>query len=121
MKTKLCIYSQPNYLSRTAIEAEILFAVRLSKKQALTGGKSLACEERCSKKIGAVLVQQADRRSFEASAVPILVYFYILCNNKSYKEPSGFLRAEPLSSSFEDRRVVGEGRNFYLTKVSFLP
>ena len=121
MKTKLCIYSQPNYLSRTAIEAEILFAVRLSKKQALTGGKSLACEERCSKKIGAVLVQQADRRSFEASAVPILVCFYILCNNKSYKEPSGFLRAEPLSSSFEDRRGCREGRNFYLTKVSFLP
>ena len=35
---------QPNHLtSRTAIEAEILFAVRLSKKQALTGGKDLAC------------------------------------------------------------------------------
>ena len=56
MKISYCRI-QPNYLtSRTAIEAEILFAVRLSKKQALTGGKSLACEERCSKKIGAVLV-----------------------------------------------------------------
>ena len=53
MKTKLCIYSQPNYLSRTAIEAEILFAVCVIKKQALTGGKSLACEDKCSKKIGA--------------------------------------------------------------------
>lgn len=59
--------------------------------------------------IGAVLVQQADRHSFEASAVPILVCFYILCNNKSYKEPSGFLRAEPLSSSFEDRKGYREG------------
>jgi|GEM_PF-1888125 len=45
------------------------------------------------------------------SAVPILVCFYILCNNKSYKEPSGFLRAEPLSSSFEDRRGIGKGNN----------
>ena len=79
MKTKLYLYLQPNHLtSRTAIEAEILFAVRLSKRQALTGGKSLACEERCSKKIGAVLVQQADRRSFEASAVSHL-FIFIFC------------------------------------------
>ncbi|MGF7110107.1 hypothetical protein [Treponema pedis] len=53
------------------------------EKQALTGGKSLACEDKCSKKIGAVLVQQAYRRSFEASAVPhqkpyILVQFLII-------------------------------------------
>ena len=110
MKTKLYLYLQLNYLLfRTTIEAEILFAVCLSKKQALTGGKNLACEDKCSKKIGAVLVQQADRRSFEAIVVPILVYFYLLCNNKSYKEPSEFLRAEPLSSSFEDRRGYGEG------------
>ena len=27
MKTKPCIYSQPNYLTRIAIEAEIIFAV----------------------------------------------------------------------------------------------
>ena len=75
MKPKLSIYSQPNYLtSRTAIETEILFAVFLSKKQALTGGKSLAREDKCSKKIGA------------KSTVSILVYFYILCNNKNYKK-----------------------------------
>ena len=43
--------------------------------------------------------------------MPILVYFYLLCNNKSYKKPSGFLRAEPLSCNFEDRRVIGEGNN----------
>ncbi|UTC61765.1 RHS repeat-associated core domain-containing protein [Treponema sp. OMZ 787] len=78
MKPKPCIFPKPNYLFRTAIEAEILFAVCLNKKQALTGGKSLACEDKYSKKIGAVLVQQADRRSFEASAMPVFVYFYII-------------------------------------------
>ena len=77
MKPKLCIYSQPSYLPRTAIEAlhavrqsrtssQILFAVCLSKKQALTGGKRLAREDKCSKKIGA------------KSAVLTLVYFYII-------------------------------------------
>ena len=118
MEISYC-HVQSNHLPRTAIEAEILFAVRLSKKQALTGGKSLACEERCSKKIGAVLVQQADRRSFEASAVTILVCFYILCNNKSYKEPSGFLRAEPLSSYFEDRKGHREGKKLLSDKSVF--
>ena len=54
MKLKLSIYSQPNYLTRTAIEGEILFAVWLSKKQALTGGKSLARENKCGKPIGIV-------------------------------------------------------------------
>ena len=78
MEPNLYIYSQPNYLSRTAIEAEILFAVCVIKKQALTGGKILVCEDKCSKKIGAVLVQQADRRSFEASAVSHL-FIFIFC------------------------------------------
>ena len=66
MKTKPFIYLQPTYLFRTAIEAlhavrqrrtssQILFAVCVIKKQALTGGKSLACEDKYSKKIGAVL------------------------------------------------------------------
>ncbi|EMB29031.1 RHS repeat-associated core domain-containing protein [Treponema denticola H1-T] len=56
-----------NYLLfRTAIEAKILFAVCLNKKQALTGGKSLACEDKYSKKIGA------------ESAMLTLVYFYII-------------------------------------------
>ena len=58
MKTKLYIYSQSNHLLfRTAIEAEILFALCIIKKQALTGGKSFAFKDKCSKKIGAVLVQ----------------------------------------------------------------
>ena len=66
MNTKLYFYSQPNYLTRTVIEAKILFAVCLNKKQALTGGKSLACEDKYSKKIGA------------ESAMLTLVYFYII-------------------------------------------
>nr|WP_245608897.1 hypothetical protein [Treponema putidum] len=56
-----------NYLLfRIAIEAKILFAVCLIKKQALTGGKSLAREDKCSKKIVA------------ESAVLTLMYFYII-------------------------------------------
>ncbi|QSI03471.1 hypothetical protein DYQ05_00330 [Treponema pedis] len=92
MKAFPCFYSQTNYLLlRTAIEAvhavrqsrtsmQILFAVCISKKQALTGEKSLAYEDKCSKKIGAVLMQQVDRRSFEASAVLNFVFFIILKN-----------------------------------------
>ena len=89
MKTKLYIYSQPNYLFRTAIEvlhavrqsrtsSQIIFAVCLSKKQALTGGKSLAREDKYSKKIGAVLVQQADRRSFKASEGHTCLFLYFV-------------------------------------------
>ncbi|AGT44187.1 RHS repeat domain-containing protein [Treponema pedis] len=95
MKQKLIIYSQTNYLLlRTAIEAvhavrqsrtsmQILFAVCIIEKQALTGGKSLACEDKYSKKIGAISVQQADRCSFEARAVLhqkpyLLVQFLII-------------------------------------------
>ena len=59
MKPKLYIYLQPNYLHWTAIEvlhavrqsrtsSQILFVVCLNKKQALTGGKSLACEDKSS-------------------------------------------------------------------------
>ncbi len=81
MKTKLYLYSHSNYLTpRTAIESKILFAVCISKKQALIGGKSLACEDKCSKKIGEVLVQQAYRRSFEASEVLNFVLFIMIKN-----------------------------------------
>ncbi|MGF7108926.1 hypothetical protein [Treponema pedis] len=93
MKTKLSIYSQLNYLTpQTAIEAKILFAVCISKKQALTGGKSLACEDKCSKKIGAVLVQQADRHSFEASAVFNFVFFVMLKNKIEQSAAQRYLR-----------------------------
>ncbi|MGF7110207.1 hypothetical protein J2Z29_002780, partial [Treponema pedis] len=92
MKAFPCFYSQTNYLLlRTAIEAvhavrqsrtsmQILFAVCIIEKQALTGGKSLACEDKYSKKIGAVLVQQAYRRSFEASAVLNFIFFIMIKN-----------------------------------------
>ncbi|WP_249040052.1 RHS repeat domain-containing protein, partial [Treponema putidum] len=67
MKTKLCIYSQSNYLSRTAIEAEILFAVCLSKCGFWSISVKTPPEKSpCSKKIGA------------ESAVLTLVYFYII-------------------------------------------
>nr|WP_304665905.1 RHS repeat-associated core domain-containing protein [Treponema putidum] len=121
MKNRNLLKQQDSLTSRTAIEAEIFFAVCVIEKQALTGGKSLARENKCSKKIGAVLVQQADSLSFEAIAVPILVYFYLLCNNKSYKEPSGFLRAEPLSSYFEDRKGCRGGKKLLSDKSVFPP
>ncbi len=118
MKAFPCFYSQTNYLLlRTAIEAvhavrqsrtsmQILFAVCIIEKQALTGGKSLACEDKYSKKIGAVLVQQAYRRSFEASAVPILVYFYIIMINK-YRQSAKrrLLLNSPTDRAFENRHV----------------
>ena len=119
MKTKFCICSQFNYLTpRTAIGAlhavrqsrtssQILFAVCLIKKQALTGGTSLACEDKCSKKIGAVLVQQADRRSFEAECtVPILVYLYIIMINK-YRQSAKrrLLLSNPTDRTFGNRHV----------------
>ena len=75
MKTKPYFYPQPNYLFRTAIEAEILFAVCLSKCGFWSVSVKTPPEKSpCSKKIGA------------ESAVLTLVYFYILCNNKSYKK-----------------------------------
>ena len=81
MKTKLYIYSQSNHLLfRTAIEAEILFAVCLSKKQALTGGKSLACEDKGSKKIGA------------ESAVLNFVFFVMLKNKIEQSAAQSCLR-----------------------------
>ena len=100
-----------NYLLfRTAIEvlhavrqsrtsSQILFAVCLSKKQALTGGKSLAREDKCSKKIGA------------KSTVSILVYFYILCNNKNYKKASEGL------SDIEAMKHADSVANEYLNKT----
>ena len=80
MKTNLCIYLQLNYLPRTAIGREqkqfikIAFAVHLS---------AVITAERYRSDSGAL-----------KSAVSILAYLYILCNNKSYDKASGFLRAE---------------------------
>ena len=92
MKTKLYIYSQSNYLSRTAIEAKILFAVCLSKKQALTGGKSLASKDKCSKKIGA------------ESAVLHFVFFMIIINKMQQSAKIKLLINLPTDRTFENRR-----------------
>ena len=46
-------------------------------------------------------------------------YFYLLWNNKSYKEPSRFLRAERLSSYFEDRKGHREGKKLLSAKSVF--
>jgi|GEM_PF-1655404 len=102
MKTKLCIYSQPNYLTfRTAIEAEILFAVCVIKKQALTGGKSLACEDKCSKKIGA------------ESAVFNFVFFIMLKNKIEQSAAQSCLRTFEL-------RVLPFGKTSGIKVFSFL-
>nr|WP_253679451.1 hypothetical protein [Treponema sp. OMZ 788] len=67
MNPKPCIYLQPNYLTRTAIEAEILFALCLSKCGFWSGSVKTPPEKSpCSKKIGA------------KSAMLTLVYFYII-------------------------------------------
>jgi len=73
MKINHYFYPQPSYLtSRTAIETEILFAVCLRKCGFWSISVKTPPEKSpCSKKIGA------------KSAVSILVYFYILCNNKN--------------------------------------
>ena len=68
MKNRNLLKQQDSLTSRTAIEAEILFAVCLIKKQALTGGKSLARENKYSKKIGA------------ESVVLHFVFFMIIIN-----------------------------------------
>ena len=91
MKTKLYIYSQSNYLSRTAIEAKILFAVCLSKKQALTGGKSLASKDKCSKKIGA------------ESAVLHFVFFMIIINKMQRSAKIKLLINLPTDRTFGNR------------------
>ena len=91
MKTKLYFYSQPNYLTRTAIEAKILFAVCLSKKQALTGGKSLASKDKCSKKIGA------------ESAVLHFVFFMIIINKMQQSAKIKLLINLPTDRTFGNR------------------
>ena len=91
MKTKLYFYSQPNYLFRTAIEAKILFAVCLSKKQALTGGKSLASKDKCSKKIGA------------ESAVLHFVFFMIIINKMQQSAKIKLLINLPTDRTFGNR------------------
>ena len=103
MKLKPCIYSQPNYLtSRTAIEAlhavrqsrtssQILFAVYLIKKQALTGGKILAREDKCSKAIVA------------ESAMFNFVFFVMLKNKIEQSAKTNSLLNRPTDRTFGNR------------------
>ncbi|WP_253714849.1 RHS repeat domain-containing protein [Treponema sp. OMZ 803] len=77
MKTKFCFYLQPNYPHpRTAIEAEILFTARIKHLRFLKrpSGKTPRGQSRSGEKIGA------------ESAVPILVYFYIVIIVHKYRQ-----------------------------------
>ena len=77
MKTKFCFYSQLNYSHpRTAIEAEILFAARVMQVRFLKrlSGKTPRGQSRSGEKIEA------------ESAVPILVYFYIVIIVHKYRQ-----------------------------------
>ena len=104
MKNRNLLKQQDSLTSRTTIEAEILFAVCLSKCGFWSESvKTPPKKSPCSKKIGAVLVQQADRRSFEASAVPILVYFYIIMINKYRQSAKRLLLNSPTDRTFENR------------------
>ena len=95
------LLKHPSYLtSRAAIETEILFAVCLSKCGFWSVSVKTPPEKSpCSKKIGA------------ESAVSILVYFYILCNNKNYKKASEGL------SYIEAMKHADSVANEYLNKT----
>ena len=83
MKTNY-FYSQPNYPHlRTAIEAEILFAARVMQVRFLKrlSGKTPLKETSSGKKIGA------------ESAVPILVYFYIVIIVHKYRQSAKRIRS----------------------------
>ena len=92
MKAPFYLYLQlGHFISRTAIEAEILFAVCLIKKQALTGGKSLARENKYSKKIGA------------ESAVLHFVFFMIIINKMQQSAKTKLLLNSPTDRTFGNR------------------
>ena len=83
-------FYQFNYIPipRTAIEAEILFAARIIQVRFLErlSGKTPREQSSSGEKIGVVWCSGADRRSFEASAVPILVYLYIVIMVHKYRQ-----------------------------------
>ena len=80
---------------RTVIEAEILFAARVMQTRflELLSGKTPREQNNSGKKIEAVWCSGADRRSFEASAVPILVYFYIIIIVHKYRQSARRIRS----------------------------
>ncbi|MGI5095943.1 hypothetical protein E4N98_12485, partial [Treponema denticola] len=91
MKNRNLLKQQDSLTSRTAIEAEILFAVCVIKKQALTGGKSLARENKYSKKIGA------------KSAVLNFVFFVMLKNKIEQSAKRNSLLKNLTDRTFENR------------------
>ena len=104
MKTN-CFYPQLNYpLPRTAIEAEILFAACVMQVRFLErlSGKTPPEQSSSGKKIEAVWCSEADRRSFEASAVPILVYLYIVIMVHKYRQSAKKARNKNNKSSLPE-------------------
>ena len=84
MKTKFCFYSQLNYSHpRTAIAAKILFAARIMQVRflELVSGKTPRKQSSSGKKIEA------------ESAVPILVYFYIVIMVHKYRQSAKRIRS----------------------------
>ena len=90
-------FYQFNYIPipRTAIEAEILFAARVMQVRflELVSRKTPPEQNSSGKKIEAVWCSGADRRSFEASAVPILVYLCIVIMVHKYRQSAKRIRS----------------------------
>ena len=105
MKTKFCFYLQSNYPHfRTAIEAEILFTARVKQVRflELVSGKTPREQSSSGKKIGA------------ESAVPILVYFYIIIIVHKYRQSakeSGLLKSKTMPEVFPLTAILaGSGK-----------
>ena len=93
MKTNFCFYSQLNYPHpRTAIEAEILFAAHIIHLRFLKrlSGKTPREQNSSGKKIGA------------ESAVPILVYLYIVIMVHKYRQSAKKARNKNNKSSLPE-------------------
>ena len=90
-------FYQFNYIPipRTAIEAEILFAARVMQVRflELVSRKTPPEQNSSGKKIEAVWCSGADRRSFKASAVPILVYLCIVIMVHKYRQSAKRIRS----------------------------
>ena len=92
------------YLSRTAIEAEILFAARIKHLRFLKrlSGKTPREQNSSGEKIGA------------ESAVPMLVYLYIILIVHKYRQPAKrkvFLKRNTVPEVFPlTARITGSGK-----------
>ena len=103
VKTTFCFYSQRNYTHpRTAIEAEILFAARIMQTRFLKrlSGKTPREQSNSGKKIEA------------ESAVPILVYFYIVIMVHKYRQSAKKARNKNNKSSLPEvfPLTIGSGK-----------